>query len=154
MRVANHALPGRSHGLPPRPNVALATVRPDAEDQMSVNHPATAPTPYDVIVVGGGNAALNAAMAARHHVERVLLLERAPRWIRGGNSRHTRDIRAAHDGIDRVTTGKYPEEELLDDLVRIGGGRENMDLARLIVRELKTLFEWMIEQRDRLHVVL
>jgi tricarballylate dehydrogenase len=116
---------------------------------MSVNHAAAAPASYDVIVVGGGNAALNAAMAARHHAERVLLLERAPRWIRGGNSRHTRDIRAAHDGIDRVTTGKYPEEELLDDLVRIGGGRDNMDLARLIVRESKTLFEWMTEHGVR-----
>lgn len=104
---------------------------------------------YDVIVVGGGNAALNAAMAARHHCERVLLLERAPRWIRGGNSRHTRDIRASHPGIPVYTTGSYPEEELLDDLVRIGGGRDNMDMARLVCRESTTLFEWMSEHGVR-----
>src|SRR5215217_546838 len=104
---------------------------------------------YDVIVVGGGNAALNAAMAARHHAERVLLLERAPQWIRGGNSRHTRDIRASHDGIDQVTTGKHPTEEFLDDLVRVGGGRDNMDMARLVVRESKSLFEWMTEHGVR-----
>src|SRR5262245_11349938 len=105
--------------------------------------------PYDVIVVGGGNAALVAAISARHHVERVLLLERAPEWIRGGNSRHTRDVRASHDGCGVYTTGTYPEEELLDDLVRVGGGRENMDLARLVVRESRTLFPWMSEHGVR-----
>lgn len=115
---------------------------------MRTDRPAAEPV-YDVIVVGGGNAALNAAMAARHQVERVLLLERAPAWIRGGNSRHTRDIRASHGGIDRYTTGQYPEEEFLDDLVRVGGGRENMDLARLVVRESRTLFEWMSEHGVR-----
>jgi len=109
----------------------------------------SAQTPYDVIVVGGGNAALNAAMAAKHHAERVLLLERAPEWIRGGNSRHTRDIRAAHDGIPLVTTGVHPEEELLEDLLRVGGGKANMDLARLVCRESKTLFQWMTDHGVR-----
>ncbi|MBX5492731.1 MAG: FAD-dependent tricarballylate dehydrogenase TcuA [Chloroflexi bacterium] len=104
---------------------------------------------YDVIVVGGGNAALNAAMSARHHAERVLLLERAPAWMRGGNSRHTRDIRAAHDGIPRYTTGTYPVEEFLDDLVRVGGGRDDMALARLVVRESRTLFQWMSDHGVR-----
>jgi tricarballylate dehydrogenase len=104
---------------------------------------------YDVIVVGGGNAALNAALAARHHTERVLLLERAPAWMRGGNSRHTRDIRAAHDGIPRYTTGTYPVEEFLDDLQRVGGGRADPELARLVVRESKTLFQWMSEHGVR-----
>jgi tricarballylate dehydrogenase len=104
---------------------------------------------YDVIVVGGGNAALNAALAARHHTERVLLLERAPAWMRGGNSRHTRDIRAAHDGIPRYTTGTYPVEEFLDDLQRVGGGRADPELARLVVRESTTLFQWMSEHGVR-----
>src|SRR5271169_3322093 len=53
---------------------------------------------YDVIVVGGGNAALCAAMAARHIVPRVLVLERAPAHMRGGNTRHTRNVRCAHTG--------------------------------------------------------
>jgi tricarballylate dehydrogenase len=65
--------------------------------------------------------------------------------MRGGNSRHTRDIRAAHDGIERYTTGRYPEEELLKDLLRVGGGRDNPDLARLVVSESRTLFQWMSE---------
>ena len=63
-------------------------------------------TVYDVIVVGGGNAALVAAIAAKHRAERVLLLERAPEWIRGGNSRHTRDIRASHDGCGHSLRGR------------------------------------------------
>jgi NADPH-dependent 2,4-dienoyl-CoA reductase/sulfur reductase-like enzyme len=47
--------------------------------------------PWDVIVIGGGNAALVAAMTARRLVKRVLLLERAPEFMRGGNTRHTSD---------------------------------------------------------------
>src|SRR5688572_11206447 len=104
---------------------------------------------YDVIVVGGGNAALNAAMAAKHHAERVLILERAPQWIRGGNSRHTRDIRAAHDGCGIYTTGTHPVEELLDDLLRVGGGKASMDMARLVCQESKTLFQWMTDHGVR-----
>jgi tricarballylate dehydrogenase len=105
--------------------------------------------PYDVIVVGGGNAALVAAISAKHHAERVLLLERAPEWMRGGNSRHTRDVRASHDGCGIYTTGTYPEEELLDDLTRVGGGRDNPDMARLVVRESRTLFQWMSDHGVR-----
>src|SRR4051794_22739394 len=58
-----------------------------AEGAMVSDAPTMADAEYDVIVVGGGNAALNAAMAARHYAERVLLLERAPAWTRGGKSR-------------------------------------------------------------------
>ena len=41
---------------------------------------------YDVIVVGGGNAAMCAALSAREHGASVLMLERAPEEQRGGNS--------------------------------------------------------------------
>ena len=81
---------------------------------------------YDVIVVGGGNAGLVAAISARHVAGSVLLLERAPRWIRGGNSRHTRDIRYAHKSGEAYTTGEaYPVEELMDDLLRRRRGGYN-----------------------------
>src|ERR671932_218663 len=91
------------------------------------------PHAYDVVVVGGGNAGLVAAISARHQAESVLLLERAPTWRRGGNSRHTRDIRYAHGPAEPFTTGEaYPEEELLDDLLRVGGGQDRA-LARLVV---------------------
>jgi tricarballylate dehydrogenase len=98
---------------------------------------------YDVIVVGGGNAGLVAAISAAHSARSVLLMERAPTWLRGGNSRHTRDIRYAHGPGQAFTTGEgYPEGELLDDLLRVGGGH-NRELARLVVEQSATAPEWM-----------
>jgi tricarballylate dehydrogenase len=104
---------------------------------------------YDVVVVGGGNAGLVAAISARHVVNSVLLLERAPAWRRGGNSRHTRDIRYAHAPGQAYTTGEaYSTEELLDDLQRVGGGR-NRQLADLVVEESQTVVEWMSQHGVR-----
>src|SRR5487761_243913 len=100
------------------------------------------PEPFDVIVVGGGNAALCAGIAARHIVPRVLVLERAPQHMRGGNTRHTRNIRCAHDAADQFFAGPYTEEELLKDLIAVTGGPANMDLAKLTIRQSKKLPEW------------
>ncbi len=77
---------------------------------------------FDVLVIGGGNAALCAAISAQRAGQRVLLLESAPEAFRGGNSRHTRDIRYMHDGPSRYVTGPYSEEEFWDDLLRVTGG--------------------------------
>lgn len=104
---------------------------------------------WDVVVVGGGNAGLVTALSARHSAERVLVLERAPEWIRGGNSRHTRNIRCAHEDGVAYNSGGYPEEELLEDLVRVGGGHASMDLARMAVRESRSVVPWMTEHGVR-----
>ena len=48
---------------------------------------------YDVVVVGAGNAAFSAALAARESVERILVLEKAPREWAGGNSYFTAGAR-------------------------------------------------------------
>jgi tricarballylate dehydrogenase len=98
---------------------------------------------YDVIVVGGGNAALCAAIAARHIVSRVLVLERAPEHMRGGNTRHTRNIRCAHSNSDEYLFGAYSEEELLQDLIGVTGGPANLDLAKFTVRQSSALPQWM-----------
>ena len=98
---------------------------------------------YDVIVIGGGNAALCAALAARHVVARVLLLERAPEHMRGGNTRHTRNIRCSHAAADQFFSGAYSEEEHLEDLIGVTGGPANLDLAKLAVRESSKLPAWM-----------
>ncbi len=52
---------------------------------------------FDVLVIGGGNAALCAAISARRSGASVLVLEGAPKFYRGGNTRHTRNMRCAHD---------------------------------------------------------
>jgi len=89
---------------------------------------------WDVLVVGGGNAALCAAISARKLGASVLLLEHAPKSLRGGNSRHTRNLRALHQQPTGVLTGKYLEDEYWDDLLRVTGGKTDEGLARMCIR--------------------
>jgi tricarballylate dehydrogenase len=104
---------------------------------------------YDVIVVGGGNAGLVAALSARHLVESVLLLERAPEWRRGGNSRHTRDIRYAHPPGEPYTNGEeYSTDELMDDLLKVGGGG-NREMAEIVVQQSTGVADFMTEHGVR-----
>jgi tricarballylate dehydrogenase len=98
---------------------------------------------FDVLVAGGGNAALCAALSAAEQGAKVILLESAPREFRGGNSRHTRNLRCAHDGPTRFLTDWYTEEEYFDDLVRVTGGEMNEELASLAIRESHTCTDWM-----------
>jgi tricarballylate dehydrogenase len=105
--------------------------------------------PWDVVVVGGGNAALVAALAARKAVSRVLLIERAPRAFRGGNTRHTRNIRCVHRSGDHYNTGPYFYEEVWEDLCKIGTGPSNEELAALTVAESETVPGWMAEHGVR-----
>jgi tricarballylate dehydrogenase len=98
---------------------------------------------FDVIVVGGGNAAMCAALSARRTGARVLVLERATEHMRGGNTRHTRNIRCSHVGADQFFSGPYGEEEYLQDLIGVTGGPANLDLAKLAIRESSKLPAWM-----------
>ncbi|MDR3522042.1 MAG: FAD-dependent tricarballylate dehydrogenase TcuA [Acidocella sp.] len=97
----------------------------------------------DVLVVGGGNAALCAAIAAREAGASVILLEHAPRELRGGNSRHTRNLRAMHDRPEGVLVETYGEAEYWDDLLRVTGGETNEELARMTIRASAGLPAWM-----------
>jgi tricarballylate dehydrogenase len=99
--------------------------------------------PFDILVIGGGNAGLCAAMTAKRTAARVLLLESSPEVFRGGNSRHTRDIRYRHDRGNGYATGPYSEEEFWDDLRRVTGGETTEPLARLTIRESVDLDDWM-----------
>lgn len=98
---------------------------------------------FDVVVVGGGNAALCAAMTAREAGARVLVLESAPEPFRGGNSRHTRNLRYLHEDGNAYLTGPYGEEEFWDDLLRVTGGNTDEALARLVIRESADLGRWI-----------
>jgi tricarballylate dehydrogenase len=98
---------------------------------------------WDLIVVGGGNAALCAAISAAERGRRVLLLEGAPKTYRGGNSRHTRNFRCMHEGPLSVLTDTYGEDEYFDDLIRVTKGETDEGLARQCIRASEACLPWM-----------
>jgi tricarballylate dehydrogenase len=98
---------------------------------------------YDVAVLGGGNAGLCAALTARLRGASVVVLESAPRDFRGGNSRHTRNLRCAHAGPTDVLTGAYPEDELMADLLRVNANETDEALARIVVERSAGCPAWM-----------
>jgi tricarballylate dehydrogenase len=97
----------------------------------------------DVLVIGGGNAALCAALMAREAGASVLLLEAAPREWRGGNSSHTRNIRAMHDQPEDVMLDSYPEEEYWQDVLKVTSGNTDEYLARHVIRASSQCRQWM-----------
>lgn len=103
----------------------------------------------DVAVLGGGNAALCAAINAARAGCSVLLLEGAPKPWRGGNSRHTRNFRCMHQQPVAPLTDRYLEEEYFDDLIKVTKGKTDEGLARKAIRESEGCLPWMIEQGIR-----
>jgi tricarballylate dehydrogenase len=104
---------------------------------------------FDVLVIGGGNAGLAAALSAREKGASVLVLEAAPKHFRGGNSRHTRNLRCMHDAPTEVLTDAYSEDEFYNDILRVTGGQTNEQLARMTIRASATCTEWMKQQGVR-----
>jgi tricarballylate dehydrogenase len=114
---------------------------------------------YDVIVVGGGNAALCAALAARERCDRVLVLERAPQAEAGGNTRFTAGaMRVVYDGVEDLRRlmpdltdrevestdfGTYTEHQFLDDMARVTQDRCDPDLTELLVKRSRETLLWM-----------
>ncbi|PZA11895.1 FAD-dependent tricarballylate dehydrogenase TcuA [Rhodopseudomonas palustris] len=97
----------------------------------------------DVVVIGGGNAALCAALMAREAGASVLILEAAPREWRGGNSMHVRNLRCMHDAPQDVLVEAYPEDEFWQDLLKVTGGLTDEPLARLVIRHSSRCRPWM-----------
>ena len=100
-------------------------------------------TIWDVIVVGGGNAGLCAAIEAAETGARVLILDSAPKAYRGGNSRHTRNFRCMHRGPLSVLTGAYEKDEYFDDLIRVTKGKTDETLARMTIAASEECLPWM-----------
>jgi len=104
---------------------------------------------YDILVIGGGNAALCAAISARRDGASVLVVEGAPKFYRGGNTRHTRNMRCAHDSATDTLSGPYYEDEFFEDLWRVTGGNTDERLARMMIAESKDMLNWIAEQGVR-----
>jgi len=120
---------------------------------------------FDVIVVGAGNAAFCAALAAREKVQKVLVLERAPEEESGGNSRFTAGLmRVAYDGVDdlkkvipdlsaeeiaRTDFGTYSADQFLDDMARVTEFRCDPDLTEILVRRSLPTLAWMRSKGQR-----
>ncbi len=117
------------------------------------------PPSTDVIVVGAGNAAFCAALAAAEHNVSVLVLERAPEDEAGGNSRFTAGaFRCVYDGVDDLRTlmpdltdeevaksdfGTYTEDKFFDDMGRVTEYRTDPDLCEILVTRSKSTMQWM-----------
>lgn len=104
---------------------------------------------YDIAVVGGGNAALCAAVTAAETGAKVVILESAPEFYRGGNSRHTRNFRCMHRGPLSVLVDSYEEDEYFDDLLLVTKGQTDEELARLTIRTSEECLPWMEKQGVR-----
>lgn len=104
---------------------------------------------YDLAVIGGGNAALCAAMTAAEAGARVIILETAPKAYSGGNSRHTRNFRCMHGGPLGPLVEDYGEEEYFADLMKVTGGKTDAHLARLAIRSSEECLPWMQERGVR-----
>lgn len=114
---------------------------------------------YDVVVVGGGNAAFCAALAAQEKGARVVVIERAPQAENGGNSRFTAGaIRFAYNGVDdlravipelteeeiaRTDFGTYTEDQFFDDMFRVTRFRTDPTLCEILVRRSFDTLKWM-----------
>jgi tricarballylate dehydrogenase len=119
----------------------------------------------DVLVVGGGNAALTAALAAREQGAEVVVLERAPVEERGGNSRFTAGaMRVVYNGLEDLVRlmpdlteqekrnsdfGVYTSDQYFDDLARVTQDRANPDMAELLIRRSFDTLLWLRQKGIR-----
>jgi len=119
----------------------------------------------DVVVVGAGNAAMCAALAAREHGADVVVLERAPQGERGGNSSFTAGaMRVVYESLDDLRAlmpdltegdiadtdfGTYPASQFFDDMARVTDYRADADLVEVLVNESYAALRFLQEHGVR-----
>ena len=120
---------------------------------------------YDVVIVGAGNAALSAALAAKEICGSVLVVEKAPEYFRGGNTYFTGGIiRVAFDGIEDIKTlipdmspteeaavdvGSYTQDQFYADMMRVTQGMSDPELAQILVSGSLPTMQWLREKGVR-----
>ena len=114
----------------------------------------------DVIVIGGGSAAFEAAVAARASgAEKIIMLEKAPESEYGGNARYSgTGFRFWHRGLEEIRElvpdvdgdyfkslqiSPYTREQFSSDLERLTLGRMDPALARVLVEHSNAAVHWM-----------
>lgn len=116
----------------------------------------------DVIVVGAGNAALCAAIAAANKGARVTVIEAAPEAEMGGNTAYTAGaMRYAFNGVDDIRTlvpdltddiiantdfGTYTEDQFFDDMFRVTQFRTDPEMVETLVKKSLSTLQWMKAQ--------
>ncbi|SSW66690.1 Fumarate reductase flavoprotein subunit [Achromobacter veterisilvae] len=114
---------------------------------------------FDVAVIGGGNAALCAALSAQESGARVIVIERAPKDNRGGSSAFTGGaFRIAYKGNDDLKTlipdlsedelansdfGSYTEDQFYNEAVAMSGYRADADVLDTVVTQSFPTMMWM-----------
>jgi succinate dehydrogenase/fumarate reductase flavoprotein subunit len=122
-------------------------------------------TSYDVLVIGAGNAALCAALAAQDRGARVLVLERAPEHLRGGNTYFTGGgFRFPYAGLDdirrlipdlaetearSIDVGSYTPSQMYGDMMRVSENLADDLLTDTIVRQAYPTMLWLRERGVR-----
>ncbi|HEY3796235.1 MAG TPA: FAD-dependent tricarballylate dehydrogenase TcuA, partial [Bradyrhizobium sp.] len=104
----------------------------------------------DVLVIGGGCAALCAAIAARRSGASVRMVEQAPLALRGGNARHARNFRLMHDQPTWYVPDVYGEDAFFKDLLRVTHGATDERLARILIRGSAAIAPWLGDNGVRL----
>ena len=101
---------------------------------------------FHIVIAGGGNAGLCAAISAARTGASVCVLEAAPKAWRGGNTRHTRNMRVAHAEGNGILTGPYPVDEYMEDLQRVTKGNTDQALAKLTLEKSTELWDYLALQ--------
>src|SRR5262249_9491318 len=142
-----------------------STTRSSRPSSWRTERKSTMDTQRHVVVVGGGNAGLCAALSAAGHGARVTVLERAPEPLRGGNTAFTAGaMRVAYSGVEDILSlvpdlsdeqraitdfGVYDERNFYDDLARVTKYRADPDLADTLVSGSLPTLRWMREHGVR-----
>ncbi|MGE4089295.1 MAG: FAD-dependent oxidoreductase, partial [Candidatus Binatia bacterium] len=117
------------------------------------------PTATDIVVIGAGNAALTAALAAHAEGAHVVVLEKAPQKLRGGNTRFTGGLFRCtynsladlvplvrdNDNPDTVVADPYTRTDYLKDLEKVSGGRTDRELSTTLVDRSYDTVRWMAD---------